>query len=387
MGKIIQYFLICILVMLVISACAPSESIKVLNVGDKVPNISWNTISGEKIDLNQFKGSWVLVCYWCPCPEHRNAILYIRNVLLESYGHDVKVIAIDDHSNYWPNITLKEFAKENNLPFYLVEDNNNSIAYFELESNNHSRPKYFLIDTMGKLDAFKHGSFNYAEDKEYELTKFLHYEALNVGDTAPDFTSTTVLGNSLRLSQFKGNWILLHFVCGCPSHIQDLDFIKYAYVNYYRLKTIVVIDWAQCGGDIANFAQYNKPEFNLVEDTDTSLMKTYRLPKAGRPQSFLIDENGLIRARISQFFHDKDTVDSFLKDVTARYTSNYGAPKISNVHISNIKDISAEIYWETDGDGTETTKLSIDTNKGLVATNLKEDLNLINKHILLPIKA
>ena len=367
-----------------ITACTPNDSIKVPKIGDNVPNISWTTISGEKIDLNQFKGKWVLLCYWCPCPDPRDGILAIRNVLLESYGRDIEVAVIDDHSSYWPEVTLKDFAKENNLPFYLVEDDHNSIAEITLGSNNtHSRPAYFLIDTVGKLNAIKLGSLNYAEGQEAEVIKFLHYEALKVGDIAPAFTAITSLGNRINLSQLKGNWVLLHFVCGCPSEIPDLAFIKYAYEYYDNLKTIVVIDWAQCGGDIADFAQYNKPELNLVEDTDTSLMKIYRLPKTGRPQSFLIDENGFIRARLSQFFHDTDTVKSFLKDIPAINNSTFAAPHIFNAKISNITDKSAELYWETDKEATNIATLSPTNNSGQKVFKLHEDDNFTKKHTLI----
>jgi len=176
MGNKLKYLLICILTMLVMPACTPNDSIK---IGDKVPNISWTTITGEKIDLQKFRGSWVLLCYWCSCRVHRSDILDIRSVYDALYVKNLKVIVVEDVE--WPEIALEQFSKENKIPFYLVTDRQNSvdeIKYSNVTSSrlqipSSGRPVYFLIDPIGNLHGVKLGAFNNVGNSISNVIEFI----------------------------------------------------------------------------------------------------------------------------------------------------------------------------------------------------------------------
>jgi len=170
-----------------ITACVPSNSIK---VGDAVPNFSWTTITGEKIDLQNLRGSWVLLCYLQSYPDHNGDISAIRDIYDRLDEENLKVVIIP---NYSYDIPFKDSADENIPPFYLVIDKQNTISKFKFEKYvENVRPVYFLIDTNGIVSKVNYDEIEYFLDPSSPPTHLpyndypIYLEGLNRQNIALD---------------------------------------------------------------------------------------------------------------------------------------------------------------------------------------------------------
>jgi peroxiredoxin len=138
---------------------------KSVRIGEAVPNISWTTIDGELIDLQKFRGDWVLLCYWCPCPRHRVDVLAVKSLYRDSSHGQLQVIVIDAPDKFKSDITLEKFANENYLisEFRLISNNQYSLDnnVFDLFDLDRGRPKYFLINPSGILHRARETAFSW----------------------------------------------------------------------------------------------------------------------------------------------------------------------------------------------------------------------------------
>jgi len=135
---------------------------------------------------------------------------------------------------------------------------------------------------------------------------------LNIGDPAPDFTSTNQSGNSIKLSDYRGKKVVLYFypkddTSGCTAQACSLR------DNYDDLRTA---GYEVLGVSVDNQSSHqkfiNKYElpFALVADTDKSVVEAYGVWQEksmyGRKYmgtartTFLIDENGIITSVIGK---------------------------------------------------------------------------------------
>ena len=136
--------------------------------------------------------------------------------------------------------------------------------------------------------------------------------SLNIGDSAPDFTSTDQNGQPVKLSDYRGKKVVLYFypkddTSGCTAQACSLR------DNYADLQAA---GYEVLGVSVDNekshqkfIGKYELP-FTLVADTDKKVVEVYDVWKEksmyGRKYmgtvrtTFLIDENGLITNIISK---------------------------------------------------------------------------------------
>lgn len=148
--------------------------------------------------------------------------------------------------------------------------------------------------------------------------------SLNVGDIAPDFTSTDQNGQPIKLSDYRGKKVVLYFypkddTTGCTAQACSLR------DNYSDLKAAgyevlgVSIDDTKSHQKFIN--KYNLP-FTLIADTDKQVVEDYGVWQEksmyGRTYmgtvrtTFLIDENGIITEIIGKV-DTKQHADQILK--------------------------------------------------------------------------
>jgi peroxiredoxin Q/BCP len=130
--------------------------------------------------------------------------------------------------------------------------------------------------------------------------------SLNIGDPAPDFTSTDQTGQPIKLSDYRGKKVVIYFypkddTPGCTAQACSLR------DNYERLKAAgyevlgISVDDVKSHQKFAS--KYDLP-FTLVADTDQQIVEAYGVWQEksmyGRTYmgtvrtTFLIDENGII---------------------------------------------------------------------------------------------
>jgi peroxiredoxin Q/BCP len=122
--------------------------------------------------------------------------------------------------------------------------------------------------------------------------------ALEVGTTAPSFTTTDDEGNSVSLSDFKGKMVVLYFypkddTPGCTKQAQSFR----DSFSEYQDKDMVVLGVSR--DDQASHKMFKEKyglPFTLLSDSDGSIIKAYDVDGGGYAKrvTYIIDGEGKI---------------------------------------------------------------------------------------------
>jgi cytochrome c biogenesis protein CcmG, thiol:disulfide interchange protein DsbE len=119
------------------------------------------------------------------------------------------------------------------------------------------------------------------------------------GFYAPDFTLTTLEGDSFTLSEHYGQPILLtlwaSWCTPCKAEMPDFNSV-YEEMSDDVLVVGVNVTNQDNINDVRDFVDDNHLIFPIVLDEKGQVSRLYQLQ--GLPQTFFIDENGIIQARI-----------------------------------------------------------------------------------------
>ncbi len=122
------------------------------------------------------------------------------------------------------------------------------------------------------------------------------------GQPAPDFTLPSQDGTPVRLSQLRGQWVVLYFYpkdgtpgCTVEAHNFQRDLAKYE-----RLNTVIVGVSVDSAGSHKEFCAKQGLKFKLLADTDKKVVEQYGSLhnliafKIAYRNTFLIDPTGRI---------------------------------------------------------------------------------------------
>ena len=125
-----------------------------LKPGDDAPHFSLPDNQGRQVNLNDFRGKWV-VLYFYPkddTPGCTTEACHFRDdfKLLENLGAQVIGMSIDDSFSH------KKFAEKYNLPFPLLSDASGEVASLYGALNNFlviklAKRYTYLINPQGKI--------------------------------------------------------------------------------------------------------------------------------------------------------------------------------------------------------------------------------------------
>ncbi|WP_108306279.1 peroxiredoxin family protein [Metalysinibacillus jejuensis] len=150
-----------------------------------------------------------------------------------------------------------------------------------------------------------------AKDRELEINESLLGKAMDLnykqtglrkGDTPPDFTLTTVDGEEVTLSDYKGKKVILNFWASwCPPCKAEMPHMQ----KYYEKKAkeqnfeiLAVNLTSEEKGDrlVEKFLQSYGITFPVPMDEDGSLAKTYQVITI--PSTFILNTDGQIEHSI-----------------------------------------------------------------------------------------
>jgi len=136
---------------------------------NKVPNISVNTISGEKIALSSLKGKPALITFWATdCPGCIKEIPHLKAIHADYAAKGVPIIAIAMKHDRPDHVIAMTEAKK--LPYKIALDPMGDAA--QAFGNVRLTPTTFLIAPDSSIAMHKLGVFN--EDKmRKQLDKLL----------------------------------------------------------------------------------------------------------------------------------------------------------------------------------------------------------------------
>lgn len=111
---------------------------------------------------------------------------------------------------------------------------------------------------------------------------------------APDFSLYDINGKMLKLSNQKGNPVIMFFgTTWCPACRSEMPYYKALYDKYTKrgLK-FLYIDINESTKRVARFAKENSFPYIVLLDSDGSVANNYNI--TGVPTLFLLDKNGNI---------------------------------------------------------------------------------------------
>lgn len=120
--------------------------------------------------------------------------------------------------------------------------------------------------------------------------------APRAGHPAPDFSLTTLTGESLALSDLQGQVVLINvWATWCPPCGTEMPAIQAAY-DQYRDQGFVVLAVNLREGQqaVAGYMHERRLTFPALLDSDGSVSAAYQA--RALPSSFFIDRQGIVRA-------------------------------------------------------------------------------------------
>ncbi len=115
-----------------------------------------------------------------------------------------------------------------------------------------------------------------------------------IGELAPDFTGTTLEGDTVTLSDFHGQIVLVNdFATWCGPCQAETPYLVEVYNSEGGDVAIIGLNLQEGVSKVAEFkAQYEIP-YPLVMDPDGEISELYR--PVGLPTSWFIDLEGVVR--------------------------------------------------------------------------------------------
>ena len=115
-----------------------------------------------------------------------------------------------------------------------------------------------------------------------------------VGHPAPDFTLTTVTGETFRLSDLRGTPVVLNFwATWCPPCRAELPELEAARGRLSGKVAIIGVDQAEAAVRVQAFTETMGLTFTVPLDTGADASRLYAVRSL--PTTFFIDRTGVIR--------------------------------------------------------------------------------------------
>lgn len=116
-----------------------------------------------------------------------------------------------------------------------------------------------------------------------------------IGEPALDFTTTTLAGKPIRLSDYHGQVVLLNFwATWCPPCIAELPDLEALYRdNRDRGLVILAVNMQEDPALVRQFVQEHGLTLPVVMDPDSRITLAYRVRSL--PMSWFIDKDGVVR--------------------------------------------------------------------------------------------
>ncbi|MCT2536766.1 redoxin domain-containing protein [Aquibacillus koreensis] len=164
-------------------------------------------------------------------------------------------------------------------------DNANS----EKAQEEESAQVFTSVEESEETDTEQQGNPNETSEEKYEN------EGLEVGNLAPDFELETLAGETIKLSDFRGQNVMLNFwATWCPPCRAEMPDMQKFYEN--QDVAILAVNLAQTEGsmqDVEDFVKDFELTFPILLDEDLEVATNYAIRPI--PTSYMIDSNGVIQ--------------------------------------------------------------------------------------------
>lgn len=133
------------------------------------------------------------------------------------------------------------------------------------------------------------------QSNETEKTGDASKEGLEVGNTAPDFKLPTLEGETIQLSDLRGERVMINFwATWCPPCRAEMPDMQKFHEN--KDVNILAVNLTETEGsliNIQNFVNDYDITFPILKDENTEVANTYQIQPI--PTTFMVDSKGVIQ--------------------------------------------------------------------------------------------
>jgi len=121
------------------------------------------------------------------------------------------------------------------------------------------------------------------------------YAAAELNGAAPDFTLKSLKGSNLKLSEFRGDVVMINFWASwCGPCRQEMPILNDLYLKYRDMGfTLLGVNVEENSTKAANMVRELKVVFPVLFDTENKVSKMYKVE--AMPSTVIVDRNGNMR--------------------------------------------------------------------------------------------
>ena len=242
---------------------------------------------------------------------HMNTIKLVSGTFLIIIGYTIASNKLQDLSSEF-SIKFGDFSVR--LEQCIIGTVEGDVRFGQLPGCLNDDPRYDTIVALNEgriteADINPDGSFSEPEDEirtdsvsivsgaqsNATNSNFNPVVGLAPGNTAPEFTTTTVDGETVSLSDYRGQVVLLNFwYTTCGPCLREMPEFEDAYQELHdKGFTVLAVNREERADNINAFAdEVGGLSFPLLLDEDGDIQWEYNI--SSYPTSYLLDENGVI---------------------------------------------------------------------------------------------
>ena len=140
-------------------------------------------------------------------------------------------------------------------------------------------------------------------------------QAPRVGELAPDFQLPNLEGQSISLSDFRGEPVLVNFWASwCSPCIYEMPFIQEVYEEWSAKGLVMLaVDIGESLSTVKDFMQSGNYSFPVLLDINQYVALEYNIRSI--PTTFFIDKDGIIQAIKVGPFSSKAEIEMMLSAI------------------------------------------------------------------------
>jgi peroxiredoxin len=130
---------------------------------------------------------------------------------------------------------------------------------------------------------------------------------------APEFQLNTLDGQTVRLSDFRGDVVLLNFwATWCGPCAVEMPYLQQVYEEWQgKGLVLLAVNIGDSADKVAAFMQDNGLSVPVLLDSDGTVATQYGI--AGIPRTFLIDQDGIVRLQKIGAFLSVEEIEAGLR--------------------------------------------------------------------------
>lgn len=134
------------------------------------------------------------------------------------------------------------------------------------------------------------------------------------GDQAPDFTLETLDGETVQLSDYRGQGVFLNFwATYCPPCKEEMPYMESQYQSFKDEGVqVIAVDVAEPRVTVNRFVTKYNLSFPIPMDSNEEVLNAYGVGPI--PVTFLINEDGVVVDRITAGLTEED-IRGYMKQI------------------------------------------------------------------------